>query len=100
MNICEGCIKQDVCKFRENVTGFEENIKGEKMFTFDEPLEVTCKYKEVDDWDDGDECPDNPVPCPYPPYTPTWPNYYPPYPNYYHPTCTDCDTTTTCGKEW
>lgn len=91
MNICEGCIKQDVCKFKERVITYEKDT-----FEMGEPLEVTCKYK--DDWGDGDECPDNPVP--WPPYTPTWPTYWPPYPNYYHTTCTDCGTTTTCGKEW
>lgn len=90
MNICEGCIKQDVCKFKESVPDFEEAIKDGEMLPFAEPLEVTCKYKEVED--DGDECPDNPVwrlyPYGCPPQT-TWTDTSP-----------RCDTTTTCGKEW
>jgi len=94
MNICEGCIKQDVCKFR---AGVEKEMEGRGIA---EPLEVaiTCKYKVI--------TPINEIWYPvlptwptYPPYTPIWPNYYPLYPTY-TPTCTDCNTTTTCGKEW
>lgn len=87
--ICEGCIKQDVCKYKERVG---------MSLSLDEPLEITCKYKEIDDWDDGDECPDNPVwglyPYGCPPQT-TWTGeHWPPE------TCPSCGTTTTCGKEW
>lgn len=82
MNICEGCIKQDVCKFKVWVSMMERKVAE---LGFDEPMEVTitCKYKEVDDWEEF-------------PYG-TWPNcsvstYTDPHP--------DCDATTTCGKEW
>ena len=74
MNICEGCIKQDVCKFKE-VVG-----RAAAPFYFPEPLEVTCKYKEIED-----ECPDNPFWDSYWPSNVTWPY---------------CGTTRTCGKEW
>lgn len=42
MNICEGCVKQDVCKFKEEVEKYEE--KG-----LPEPLtpKAECKYKET-----------------------------------------------------
>ena len=65
MNICEGCIKQDVCKFKEEI--------GKGCPDLPEPLEfvVTCKYKEVDSWDE-----------------------------YPYGTWTDGGATTTCGKEW
>ena len=43
MNICEGCIKQDVCKFKEEVESYELN---KDMFKFPKPLEVTCKYRQ------------------------------------------------------
>ena len=98
MNICEGCIKQDVCKFQERVLKYEEDTVA---LEFTEPLEfaLTCKYKEVED--DGDECPDNPVwrlyPYGCPPWT-TWTDIK--WHEYYHPICPNYDATTTCGKEW
>ena len=48
--ICEGCIKQDVCKYKEEVERYEKKNKGK----LPEPLEPTarCKYKrpEPHDW--------------------------------------------------
>ena len=42
MKICEGCIKQDVCKFKENVEKLEK-----KSMECPEPLvpDMTCKHK-------------------------------------------------------
>ena len=42
MKICEDCIKQDVCKFKEEVSNYE----GEKL---PEPLtpKVECKFKQT-----------------------------------------------------
>lgn len=70
MNICEGCIKQDVCKFKEEI--------GKGCPDLPEPLEfvVTCKYKYIGE---------------------IWDEY--PY-DYSVETRSDCNTTTTCGKEW
>jgi len=44
MKICEGCIKQDVCKFKENVEKLEK-----KSMECPEPLvpNMTCKFKEA-----------------------------------------------------
>ena len=41
MNICEGCIKEDVCKFKNKVEKYEEGID------LPEPLtpNIECKYK-------------------------------------------------------
>jgi len=45
MKICEGCVKQDVCKFKENVEKFE---KG--RIAAPEPLvpDMTCKFKKFE----------------------------------------------------
>jgi len=75
MNICEGCIKQDTCKFKERVEdeyGTWRNDTG--RFILKEPLgiSVSCKYKEV-----ADCC----APYPYAPIYPdsgtdtTWDTY-------------------------
>jgi len=45
MNICEGCIKQDVCRFREDVARYEKTLFCIETISL-EPLEVTCKYKQ------------------------------------------------------
>ena len=44
--ICEGCIKQDTCKYKEVVEEYEADAPE---MLFDEPLEVIiqCKYKET-----------------------------------------------------
>lgn len=44
MRICEGCIKQDVCKFKEEVEKYEGKTK------LPEPLEpiIECKYKRTE----------------------------------------------------
>jgi hypothetical protein len=46
MNICEGCIKQDVCKFKEEVEKYENKAK------VPEPLEpiLNCKYKKTENY--------------------------------------------------
>lgn len=43
MKICEDCIKQDVCKFKEQVEGYENKID------LPNPLEpiILCKYKHI-----------------------------------------------------
>ena len=81
MKVCEGCIKQDTCKFRKEVERFEkvEGILGKHPFP--EPLEavVTCKYKLVEeDWEE-------PVyPLEFPPFRPmpTWSKDYPAWGDY------------------
>ena len=42
MKICEGCIKQDVCKFKKEVEEYEAKRTG-----LPEPLvpDLSCKYK-------------------------------------------------------
>jgi len=47
MKICEGCIKQDTCKFREEVE-MQEKFDAVVTHTLREPLEVsvTCRYKQ------------------------------------------------------
>lgn len=45
MKICEDCIKQDVCKFREEVERFEKKHKAKLLEMLTENLE--CKYKYV-----------------------------------------------------
>ena len=44
MKLCEGCIKQDVCKFKKEVEEYECMVK------LPEPLEpvIECKYKETE----------------------------------------------------
>lgn len=44
--ICEGCIKQDTCKYKEVVEEYEADVPE---ISFDEPLEaiIQCKYKET-----------------------------------------------------
>ena len=44
MNICEGCIKQDVFKFKDEVEQYDMKLP--------EPLEpiVECKYKRTENW--------------------------------------------------
>jgi len=44
--ICEGCIKQSTCKYKEVVEEYEADAPE---MLFDEPLEATviCKYKET-----------------------------------------------------
>ena len=83
--ICEGCIKQDVCKYRGvegDVERFERIMEGVPM----EALEVTCAYKVVSpkNWDTDT--------------TTLSGTYWPP-----NITWTDCypySCTQTCGKEW
>ena len=43
MKICEGCLRQDVCKFKAEVEKYEDKTE------LPEPLDsaITCKYKEV-----------------------------------------------------
>ena len=43
MTICEGCIKQDVCKYKEEVEKYERDKLPEPL----EPI-VGCKYKETE----------------------------------------------------
>ena len=44
--ICEGCIKQSTCKYKEVVEEYEADAPE---LSFDEPLEATviCKYKQT-----------------------------------------------------
>ena len=44
--ICEGCIKQSTCKYKEVVEEYEADAPE---LLFDEPLEATvrCKYKQT-----------------------------------------------------
>ena len=51
--ICEGCIKQDVCKYQARVREYEANTAAIEM---GEPLrvEVACKYKETRSYCDTD----------------------------------------------
>lgn len=44
MSICEGCIKQDVCKFKKEVEKYEKD-----KLKLPEPLSpnVDCKYKQA-----------------------------------------------------
>ena len=44
MKICEDCIKQDVCKFKEQVEGYENKIK------LPNPLEpiIQCKRRRTE----------------------------------------------------
>ena len=46
MNICFGCIKQDVCKFKGEVEGFEKKhkVKLPEMLTEN----LGCKYKKLE----------------------------------------------------
>jgi len=74
MNICEGCIKQDTCKFKERVEDEYETWRNNTgRFILKEPLgiSVSCKYKQLKDlgyvsipsvWPDWDT---------YTPYLPT-----------------------------
>ena len=57
MNICEGCIKQDVCKFKKEVEKYEKESKLPEPLTPD----VDCKYKrtEPSNWAYTTTC----VPC-------------------------------------
>jgi len=45
MEICEGCIKQDVCKFKKEVEKYEMEDSGipEPLFPF-----LNCKYKRTE----------------------------------------------------
>ena len=50
MNICEGCIKQDVCKFKEEVEEYEAKRKEPQI---PEPLvpDLSCKHRrEEQNW--------------------------------------------------
>ena len=44
--ICEGCIKQSTCKYKDVVEEYEADAPE---MSFDEPLEATviCKYKQT-----------------------------------------------------
>ena len=44
MKICEGCIKQDVCKFKDEVEKYDMKLP--------EPLEpiIECKYKRTENY--------------------------------------------------
>jgi len=46
MKICEDCIKQDVCKFKDEVEEFEKKAK------LPEPIEpiIECKYKRTENY--------------------------------------------------
>ena len=46
MKICEGCIKQDVCKFKNKVKKYENG----KCVEVEEPLtaNLICKYKKFE----------------------------------------------------
>lgn len=52
MKICEGCIKQDVCKFKKEVEKYEVKRKEPQI---PEPLEpdLSCKYRKEShpNWD-------------------------------------------------
>ena len=78
MKICEGCIKQDACKFKKEVEEYEP--KGTDM---PEPLvpDLLCKYKDIGqpNWhysvpcSNGTTCnPDVTIYNPYPPSYTTW----------------------------
>ena len=76
MNICEGCIKQDICKFKDEVGKYEGKMK------LPEPLSpiIECKYKETERGS-----------CPYTHFY--WPYYW--YPPVSIPSVwTDSETTT------
>ena len=47
MKICEGCIKQDVCKFKGEVEKYEARTKCSNV---PEPLvpDLSCKYKKTE----------------------------------------------------
>lgn len=47
MTICEGCIKQDVCKFKKEVEKYEAK---RKVSDLPEPLvpDLSCKYKKTE----------------------------------------------------
>ena len=87
MKICEGCIKQDVCKFKLEVEKWEESKKEELPCPL---LPITeCRYKETGQRID------------YIPYYPVYPYYRYPYYTIPDVTCTDPDvwTTITCGGD-
>jgi len=44
MKICEGCINQDVCKFKKEVEKYEQESKLPEPLTPD----VDCKYKRTE----------------------------------------------------
>lgn len=44
MKICEDCIKQDVCKFKKEVEGYESEVKLPKPL---EPI-IQCKHKRTE----------------------------------------------------
>ena len=46
MKICEGCIKQDVCKFKGEVEGFEKKHKAKLPEMLTENLE--CRYRKLE----------------------------------------------------
>ena len=61
MKVCVGCIKQDVCKYRDDVK-MQEEFDAVVEHTLREPLEVVvdCKYRQgcvetVSCWDEGDD---------------------------------------------
>ena len=86
MKICEGCIKQDVCKFKDEVGKYEKDKLPEPLVP-----SVACKHKET-----AQE-------TVYIPYVPepyyVYPYYRYPYYTIPDVTCTDPGvwTTTTCG---
>ena len=57
MNICEGCIKQDVCKFKNEVEKYDMKLPEPLIPVF------ACRYKETMG---------EPTYIPYYPYYPTW----------------------------
>ena len=44
MKICEGCIKQDVCKFKDEVEKYEKKAELPESL---EPI-IACKYRELE----------------------------------------------------
>ena len=44
MKICEDCIKQDVCRYKKQVEGYEDGVKLPKPL---EPI-IQCKYKRTE----------------------------------------------------
>ena len=48
MKICEGCVKQDVCKFKDEVGKYE--VKRVKVLGIPKPLvpDLSCKYKKTE----------------------------------------------------